>query len=374
MTVPFRMLLCSFAKKLYLWQNFDRFPMIHDPSRREDFDSSNIVIFLYKWRKSLFIVMMVALIGSWFFSLPWFITPKYRSTVILFPASTNSVSKALLTENSQKGEDLMSFGEDEQAEQLMQILHSNKIRDRVIRKYNLMEHYGIDSTARYKYSRLFDEYDRNISFRRTPFMAVQITVYDTDPQLAADIANTIAALLDSTKNEMQHLRAIQGLSIVEEEYNNLQSEVYVIVDSLVSLGKLGVNDVEYQSQVLNQQMAISIMNGNTVAQRALQRRLDVLGMYGGIYMSLKNALEFKTEQLTLLQSRLKEAKVDAQENIPQKFIVSDAYKAEKKSYPIRWLITLVSTISALFLTIIIIMVIEKISAANAQKKFQLGQS
>jgi len=348
--------------------------MIHDPIRREDFDSSNIVIFLYKWRKPLFIVMIVAFAGSWFFSLPWFITPKFRSTVIMFPASTNSVSKALLTENNQKGEDLMSFGEDEQAEQLMQILNSNKIRDRVILKFNLMDHYGIDSATKYKYSRLFDEYDRNISFRRTPFMAVQITVYDTDPQLAADIANTIAALLDSTKNDMQHLRAIQGLSIVEEEYNNLQSEIYVVVDSIVTLGKLGVNDVEYQSQVMNQQMAIAIMNGNVEAQKALQKRLDVLGKYGGIYMSLKNSLEFKTEQLTLLQSRLKEAKVDAQENIPQKFIVSDAYKAERKSYPIRWLIMLVSIISSLFLTIIIIMVVEKISAANAQKKFQLGQS
>ena len=63
-----------------------------------------------------------------------------------------------------------------------------------------------------------------------------------------------------------------------------------------------------------------------------------------------------------------------QEDLPQKFIVSDAYKAEKKSYPIRWLIMLVSTVSALFLTIIVIMVIEKIADENARKQFQLGQS
>jgi len=348
--------------------------MVHEMKRNEDFDSSSMVIFLYKWRKPLFIVILVALFGSWFFSLPWFITPKYKSTVVMFPASTNAVSKALLSDQHTLGQDLMSFGEDEQAEQMMQILNSNKIRDRVIKKFNLMEHYGIDSAVRFKYSRLFNEYERNVSFRRTPFMAVQITVYDTDPQLASDMANTIAELLDSTKNEMQHQRAMQGLEIVETEYANLQQEIKQIVDSIISLGKLGVNDVEYQSQVLNQQMAISIMNGNTAAQRSLQKKLDILGMYGGVYLSLKNALEFKTEQLTLLQSRLKEAKVDANEKLPQKFIVSDAYKAEKKSYPVRWLITLVSTLSAFFLAIIIIMVMEKINAANARKKFQLGQS
>ncbi len=348
--------------------------MTHETKRETSFDSSNMVVFLYKWRKPLLIVMAVALAGSWFFSLPWFITPKYKSTVILFPAGTNSVSKALLSDQQAKGQDLVAFGEDEQAEQLMQILNSNKIRDRIISKFNLMEHYGIDSTSRYKYSRLFDEYERNIKFRRTQFMAVQITVFDQDPQMAADIANNIAELLDTVKNNMQHQRAVQGLRIVDDEYRSLQAEMQVIVDSLVTLGELGVNDVEYQSQVLNQQMAISVMNGNRTAQAALQKKLDVLGKYGGIYMSLKNALEFKTEQLTLLQSKLKEARVEANERIPQKFIVSDAFKAERKSYPIRWLILVVSTLSALFLAIIVIMVMEKISAENARKQFQLGQS
>lgn len=347
--------------------------MTHDAKREPSYDSSNMVVFLYKWRKPLLIVMAAALVGSWFFSLPWFITPKYKSTVIMFPAGANSVSRALLSDQQTKGQDLVAFGEDEQSEQLMQILNSNKIRDRIIRKFGLMEHYGIDSSSKYKYSRLFDRYEENIRFRRTQFMAVQISVLDEDPQMSADIANQIAELLDTVKNEMQRQRSVQGLRIVEAEYKGLQAEMQTIVDSLVALGALGVNDFEYQSQVLNQQMAISIMNGNKTAQAALQKRLDNLGKYGGIYMSLKNAMEFKTEQLTVLQSKLKEARVEANEQIPQKFIVSDAYKAERKSYPMRWLIMLVSTFSALFLSIIVIMVMEKITASNAQKQFQLGQ-
>jgi len=348
--------------------------MADEIKRSEDFDSSNLVIFLYKWRKPLFIVMLIALVASWFFSLPWFITPKYKSTVILYPAGSGSVSQALLGEKGGKNESLTAFGEDEQAEQLLQILNSNKIRDKVIRKFNLMQHYGIDSTSRYKFSKLFKEYENNISFRRTEYMAVQISVYDEDPQMAADIANTVASLLDSAKNDMQRQRSVAGYKVVEAEYKSLQAEVNTIVDSLVKIGSLGVYDVDYQSQALNQQLAISIMNGNKAAQVGLQKKLDVLGRYGGIYMSLKNALEFKTEQLTLLQAKYKEAKVDAEENLPQKFIVSDAFKAERKSYPIRWLIISVTTLAALFLTIIVIMVMEKISAYNAHKKFQLGQS
>ena len=346
--------------------------MINETKKNEDFDSTNLLIFLYKWRKPLLIVIVIAALGSWFFSCPWFITPKFRSTVILYPTSTSSVSKALLSEQSVKGQDLMAFGEDEQAEQLLQILNSNKIRDRIIKKFNLIQHYRIDSTSRYKNESLYKEYDRNINFRRTEFMAVQISVLDKDPQMAADIANKIADLLDSTKNEMQRQRAYSGYKIVEGEYNSLKEEVDRIADSLVAVGKLGVNDVEYQSQALNTQMAIATMNNNKAAMAALQKRLDVLGKYGGIYMSLKNALEFKTHQLTLLQAKYKEAKVDAEEDLPQKFIVNNAYKAERKSYPVQWLIVLVTTFSALFLTIIAIIMIEKISTYESQKKFHLS--
>jgi uncharacterized protein involved in exopolysaccharide biosynthesis len=358
--------MSNFGKKL-------GFSMINETKRNEDFDSTSLVIFLYKYRKPLLIVMLIALVFSWFFSLPWFITPKYKSTVILFPASTNAVSKALLSEQSGKGQDLVSFGEDQQSEQLLQILNSNKIRDRVIRKFDLMQHYGIDTASRYRYSLLYKKYDKNIAFRRTEYMAVKIEVLDKNPQMAADIANTIAALLDSVKNEMQHQRAIQGFRIVESEYNSLQGEVNRIVDSLVTLGKLGVNDVQYQSQALNQEIAVAIINNNQPAIRALQKKLDILGEYGGIYLSLKNALEFKTEQLTLLQSKYQEARVDAIENLPQKFIVSDAYKAEKKSYPVRWLIMLVSTISSLLLAIIVIIIMERITSYKSHKQFRVGE-
>ena len=346
--------------------------MINEIKRNEDFDSTNLVIFLYKWRKPLFVVILIAALGSWFFSCSWFITPKYRSTVILYPASTSSVSKALLSDQSAKGQDLMAFGEDEQAEQLLQILNSNKIRDRIIQKFDLMAHYGIDSTSSYKNENLFRKYEQNITFRRTEYMAVEISVMDRDPQMAANIANKIADLLDSTKNEMQRRRAYSGYKIVEAEYNSLKMEVDKIADSLVSIGKLGVNDVEYQSQALNTQMAIATMNNNKAAMTALQRRLDVLGKYGGLYMSLKNALEFKTHQLTLLQAKLKEAKVDAEEDLPQKFIVNNAYKAERKSYPIRWLVVVVSTFSAFFLAVIVIIMAEKINVYESHKKFKVS--
>ena len=65
-----------------------------------DFNSLNVLYFIYKWRKPLILVGLAAFILSSIVALT--IKEKYKSTVILFPATTNSISKALLTENNVK--------------------------------------------------------------------------------------------------------------------------------------------------------------------------------------------------------------------------------------------------------------------------------
>jgi len=311
----------------------------------------------------LLIIGVVAIGASALFS--FFITPKYKATVIMFPTSTNSISKALMTENYGGKQDILEFGAEEQAEQLLQILNSNKIRARIIQKYNLLEHYDIKPDSKFKNTLLFNEYESNISFRRTEFMAVEIEVLDKDPQMAADIANDIAALLDSTKNTMQKERAIKGYKIVETEYNKLKTETKEMEDSLTELRKMGVNDYETQAEAYNTQLAIALSHNNLTGARALEEKIKTLSEFGGAYVSLRDALEYEKKQLSELKTKYEEAKVDAEQELPCKFIVNSAYKAEKKSYPIRWLIVVGSTLSALLLAVLAIVVVENIK----RKKF-----
>jgi uncharacterized protein involved in exopolysaccharide biosynthesis len=235
----------------------------------------------------------------------------------------------------------------------------------VIQKYNLMKHYDINPDSRFRNTILFREYERNISFRRTEFMAVEIEVLDKDPQTAADIANDIAALLDSTKNAMQKERAGKGFLIVKSEYSKLKAEISEMEDSLTELRKMGVNDYETQSEAYNTQLAIALSHNNAAGAHALEEKLKVLSEYGGAYVSLRDALEYEKKQLSVLKTKYEEAKVDAEQELPGKFIVNSAYKAERKSYPVRWLIVVVSTLSAILLGILVIVFIENIK----KKKF-----
>ena len=338
---------------------------MNEVNENNNFDSTGFLLFLYKWKKLLLIIGLIAIAASMLFSSSFFITPKYRSTVIMFPTLSNSISKSLMTDNGGGKQDILEFGAEEQSEQLLQILNSNKIRARIIQKYNLVEHYKINPDSKYRNTLLFKEYENNISFRRTEFMAVEIEVLDKDPQMAADIANDIAALLDSTKNAMQKERAIKGYQIVEIEYKKLKAKIKQMEDSLKELRKKGVNDYETQAEAYNTQLAIALSHNNISGAHALEEKLNNLSEYGGAYVSMRDALEYEKKQLSVLETKYAEAKVDAEQVLPCKFIVNCAYKAEKKTYPIRWLIILVSTLSALLLGVLTIIVIEN----SNRKKF-----
>lgn len=283
---------------------------------------------------------------------------KYVSTVVMFPTSTNAISKALISTSYGLKEDIMAFGEEEQAEQMLQILNSNEIRSRVIEKFNLTEHYRIDPESKYKNTKLYETYNENISFSRTEYMAVQIRVVDEDPQLAADIANEIANLYDTVKNNMQKQRAVEGFQIVEATYKDLESNIQWKEDSLAVLRMKGVQDYESQSERLYEGLVREIGKGNMSAVKLIQNELDTIAKYGTAYVSIRDALEYDKKQLSEVKGKYEEAKVDAEQIIPQKFIVDSAFKAEKKTYPVRWLIVVVSVFSTLLMSIVLIILYE----------------
>lgn len=338
------------------------------PSENRDFDSINLGTFLYAWRTHLIIIGLVAALLAIVFSSAYFITPLYRSTVVLFPVSSNSISRALLNEQPSAKSDILEFGEDEQTEQMLQILSSSKIRDRVVQKFDLLNHYKISPNSKYKNTELFRQWEDNITFRRTDYMAVKIVVLDRDPQMAADIANTISELHDSIKNEMQRERAMRGFEIVKNEYLKLQQDISQKEDSLRRIREKGVYDYESQSEMINRQLAIEIARNNRSGIDALEVKLHLLAKYGGAYVSLRDMLEHEKKQLSYLKSRYEEAQVDATETLPQKFVVEAAYKAERKSYPVRWIIVVVSTLTALMLGAIVILLIEKTGNQHLLKK------
>ena len=341
--------------------------MADNNTQNDSFSAISLLLFFWEKKKILIGVIVVAAVASSIFSHPFFIPPKYKSTVVLFPTSTNSISKALLNDVQSYKTDLMQFGEEENAEQLLQILNSSKIRDRIIEKYDLMKHYDIDQEGKYKRTYLHKEYESNITYRRTENMAVEITVLDIDPDTAALIANDVSALLDSVKINMQKKRAIRGFEIVSKSYKQLAHDIQEKEDSMTRLREKGIQDYETQAEMINRQLAIEIAkNPKSNAVKALDAKMDILAKYGGPYVSLRDALEYEKKNLTEIREKYDKAKIDAEEELPQTFVVDIAYPAEKKSYPVRWLIVVVSVLATFLLAAFTLVILEGIKKETSK--------
>jgi len=324
------------------------------------FDSKNLVIFLWAKRKQIGYTVLIAAIASIIFSSSFFIKPKFKSSVVLFPTTNSSISKSLLSESAFEKENILQFGEEEQVEQMLQILNSDEIRERIIEKFNLMEHYRIDADAAYPMTKLNKKFEENISFNRTEYLSVRIDVLDEDPQLAATMANEVSNLLDTVKTRMQHERARKALSIVEKEYRDFDAYLAAREDTLNKLRSLGVLDYTAQVERLSEAYGKALLAGNNVAVKTIQDQMQVLAKYGGLAMAIEQDMEHDRKNMSQLKTKYEEAKVDATDKIPHKFIVNMAKPGEKKVYPIRWLIVLVSSFSAAMLSIIVLLILENI--------------
>lgn len=321
-----------------------------------DINSNGIFHFLRRKRSILLITSLLAFISSVIFSL--LIEDKYESSVILFPSTTTSVSRALLNDENYREKDFLEFGEEEEAEQLIQLLNSDEIRSHIIEKFDLMNHYDIDPEVEYKQTKLYEEYKANIDFYRTKFMSVKIEVLDTDKEYAANIANEISVKVEEVRSNILKKVARQGFEIVQKEFNSLVAEINRMEDTLNQIRAKGVQDYETQVEVLSNQYGAALVEGNNAAAKAIGDKLDTISKYGGKYLSLVQQMEYEREKLSDLRKVYAEARVNAESTIDQTFIVNKAYPSEKASYPIRWLIVVASTLATFLFTMILLILFD----------------
>lgn len=328
------------------------------------YNAFDLIRFVWEKKWLLITLSSIAFVSSILVSLT--ITPRFKSGVVLFPAASVSLSKSLVETSSisTDNRDIMSFGEDEEAERMLQILNSNQIKDHIVNKFDLMAHYKIDPLESFPYTKLDNKYKNNIKFRRTEFMSIEIEVLDADPQVAADIANEIAVYVDSTIHNMQRDRAIEAFNIVEKEYLGSQQEIDLLSDSLQKIRQLGVIDYESQAASLNTAYANALAQGNRAAGASLQNRMNTLSKYGGVYIELSQKLESEIERLGQLKAKYTSSKVNVEQNLSQIFIVDKAVKAERKSVPKRSIIVIITTLSTFALSLLVLLIIEQIKAES----------
>ncbi len=267
---------------------------------QESMESTNLLILLFRWRKPILIVTFAASVLSAGVSL--IMKEKYKSTITMFATQQHSFGEQLLEDV--KKEDVLAYGEEEDAERLMQVLNSDQIRNRIIEDFDLWSVYEIGKSDRGAKALITREYNDNVTARLTKFGSIEVSVLDEDPERASAMANRIGAYADSVSNSIRSTRALEAFQYAENSLLKLEEELSVMEDSMTVLREKGVYSYEDQIAALSEQYGTAIATGHPDRAEKIKETMDFLSRYGTLFNNLKSRIDGAYEKLAVLRKLL----------------------------------------------------------------------
>jgi capsular polysaccharide biosynthesis protein len=315
-------------------------------SQEQNFNSNELITFLWSKRKALIIITIIALVASIAISL--MMTPYYMSRAVVFPTKSNSVDF-----NSNSRNSVVEFGDEADAERLLQVLISPEIRDSLTLKYDLYKHYDLDTSV------------AHAKFERTRYNSINIDVYDTDPVMAADMANDIVRLVDTVMNRMIRQRAIGPMYAVQSEVSLIKTEMGDYSDKLKSLSDSGVVSKDERGNMYADYLE-ALKAGRTDLANEIKRKIDATQALAADYDIYSNLSEFFSLRYSNILDVNDQAHQYAHTNIQQTIRQSMAEVPDKKAKPKRAIIVLFTTFSVLVFAIFILLALEKLKELRAK--------
>ena len=304
------------------------------------FNNTSMVQTIFKWKWHIVIITLVAAILGAIFSGSRFITPMYKSEAILYPSNVSAYSDETFTE------------------QMLQIMQSNEIMDSVVNKFDLMKHYKIDKGYKYWKTALIDEYRTNVSISRTPYDAVLVKVMDKDPEIACAMVNEIIRLYNWKVGFLHKVKRAETV----EMYKRQLDEKQIFIDSLKRrMADISSNYgvLEYQSQTREVTRGyLRTDGGSKVNSDGVDTMKTNIEKYGPEIIALEQLI--KSENMAYSQVKLDYEQELRFYNANMTFsnVVSAPFVADKKAYPVRWVVVALCGLAACFITILVIYIME----------------
>lgn len=192
----------------------------------EKVDSLHFLRFLLRRKWIILAVTLAGAVAAVVISL--FIPAKYASYGIIFPPNANS------------GIDVLEdprFGYGTDADQLMQLLESKPMMDTIITMYRLDEYYEVDKSEKSWYQQLVKKYLRDITYTKTRYFSIVINVRTKDPEMSADIVNSIIEQVDFMRSKLLRTNQKIMFEYAEQIYTTQKTKVDSLKNKIYALKK-----------------------------------------------------------------------------------------------------------------------------------------
>jgi capsular polysaccharide biosynthesis protein len=307
------------------------------------FDNQRILNLIWKHRTHFIIVGIIAIVFSAIFSGPKFITPKFKSTARIYPTN------------------IWVLSNESETEQMLEIVNSRDIKLKMFDTFGLDKVYKVNKDDPNYLTYMFEIYNKNVTAGKTQFETVEIQVMDTDSQRASDMCDTIISFYDQKVGELHRVLNLEMVKILDKELNKRHSELDSVMTVLDTL-KQEYGILNYELQV--PELTRGYMNALATGRGAAGDTKKIEELYQNF--SEKGTKAIWTEsRMNYLLSTIDSLTVDygfyrteAEKNIAYSMVVEYPVPADKKSYPVRWLIVVFSAFSAVFLSLLVFLVLD----------------
>ncbi|MEI6411024.1 MAG: hypothetical protein WCR52_16675 [Bacteroidota bacterium] len=223
---------------------------------------------IYRWRKAIRNILLVTLVGSTIAVL--LMKNYYKATTVFYPASPELASPELIF--GYTSQVTPYFGSDRDLDRIAEIANSMEVVDAMVTKFHLFEHYGIDSTSQKGRFLVRETFRGLYSAQKNKNDAIELSVEDTDPQLAADVANAARNKINEIGQRLIKKSQATLLITFEDNMNRKKKELVVLADSLE---KMQAHYRLYNSGSQGEQLSKQLGDAESEITRS-KARLEVL--------------------------------------------------------------------------------------------------
>ncbi|MCB0520661.1 MAG: hypothetical protein H6577_09155 [Lewinellaceae bacterium] len=301
---------------------------------------------IFKWKKIILYTCLATFIGACIIVL--LLPVYYKSTTVFYAASPEmSYPEKLFGRTTEAAK---VYGGETDRDRILSIAKSGELTQFMVDSFHLYEHYDINPNKRFAAYYVAEEFSDHFEVLKTKYDAIELSIEDTDKELAARMANAardhIAFLAQKLLKESQE----KILNALSSNITDKEKQLDVLNDSMQAMRqRYGVYNTEAQSEGLSQlvieaESKLYNTEAKVEALEAVKFKRDTINLLKASVKGYENELLRLNERLQLFNSGMAKAEVMKE----MQFRASTQLSADKELYKL-YLATFNSDIPAILL-------------------------
>jgi capsular polysaccharide biosynthesis protein len=300
---------------------------------------------IIRWWKHIIGISILAAIVTAIVAL--FVLDEYYLSTSNFYPLNQSVNDRSVLFNTSSSQIVNYYGDKYDVNRVLTIANSKPLVMEMIEKFGIVEHYKIDRNKPYWRTKVYKKFLKNYNAIKTEKDAIEISLLDTKPELAAKFVNEMVDVIDSINSKTikeSRARMVIALNKDLNESKERLHELSLEADSFVRKGNLKITFSQYGEL---------LVDGDNFLARERVRQLFK---------------EIANEQRELLnKTNIREQlEVSINNTASSLSIVEKAESADRREKPQRTIMVIIAFFIALVFSIIGVLLLEQLNDFRKQ--------